>query len=254
MSKQIPGTKKQKAKKKRRTGLLTQVYFILVIGMIIAGIVIYSSQYRIAQRDEMQDIRDLVERVTDDTIETVREYSSYQWLLRYWYEHADTLEIDYSSGFGKGSLTEEKCRILSERYPDLQLRYATVSDLQALAPEDQKLSAEILYSWLIDRIDGIKQSYLVDFLYCVVTDTDAGAHPYESQFYLFSGAGKGAVRGTGYGEVYPLGKVVSAADKPELQKAMRNAVESARLQNPGARRLPTLDQSGNYVDGYAFLG
>ena len=254
MSKQIPGTKKQKAKKKRRTGLLTQVYFILVIGMIIAGIVIYSSQYRIAQRDEMQDIQDLVERVTDDTIETVREYSSYQWLLRYWYEHADTLEIDYSSGFGKGSLTEEKCRILSERYPDLQLRYATVSDLQALAPEDQKLSAEILYSWLIDRIDGIKQSYLVDFLYCIVTDTDAGSHPYESQFYLFSGAGKGAVRGTGYGEVYPLGKVVSAADNPELQKAMRNAVESARLQNPGARRLPTLDQSGNYVDGYAFLG
>ena len=246
--------KGSKLKNRHKPGLIIQIYILLAFVMIILGVVTFLSQRRIARDGESADLQTFVERIADETISSIREYPSWQWLLRYCYEHADTMEIDYNSSLGRGSVTARKCSRFGSRHPKIQLRYASAVELEALGAEDQKLAAEILYSWIISRIDQIKQSYQASFLYCVVTDSDTDGHPYEDVFYLFSGADKGSVRGTGYGEVYPLGMTRSFADNPTIQEAMRNAVESARLVRSEDRRTPSFDKSGNYVDGYTFLG
>ena len=103
-----------------------------------------------------------------------------------------------------------------------------------LPEEDQKLYAEITYSWLITRLNEIKQACHVDYLFCVVTE-----EPYDTQFFLFSAADPGAVRGTEYEEVYPLGHAVTVGESQQL--AMARAAEHHSY----------LAEAGNYMDYYA---
>ena len=91
-----------------------------------------------------------------------------------------------------------------------------MNELAKLSEEDRELYAEICYTWLLSRINQIKQIYHIDYLFCVLTD-----EPYDSQFFLFSGADPGSVRGTNYEEVYPLGVVVQVSESQ--QEAMKSA-------------------------------
>ena len=186
---------------------------------------------------------------------SIKEYPAWQWLLKYWYEHADELEPEYDVDYGSGTLTEEKYDLLASRYPDLRLEYCDEETLLSLPEEDRKLYAEIIYSWLITRINAIKQNFGCSYLYCVVTDTDAGEHPYESQVFLMSAADPGAVRGTEYEQVYILGVTVSVKEKASLRKVMRLAVERAD-DTPGSRKNTVGEETGdlgNYLDYYTCL-
>jgi len=106
-----------------------------------------------------------------------------------------------------------------------------------LCDEDQQLYAEIIYSWLLTRIDEIKASYHVDYLFCVISE-----EPYKEQFFLYSGAQPGAVRGTGSDEAYVVGTTVSVSESQMV--GMRGALEnSTHLAN-----------AGDYVDYYEYFG
>ena len=48
------------------------------------------------------------------------------------------------------------------------LQYAGTDEILAMTPEDQKLYAEITYSWMITRLNKIKRSHNIDFLFCGV--------------------------------------------------------------------------------------
>ncbi|MBR2572118.1 MAG: PP2C family protein-serine/threonine phosphatase [Clostridia bacterium] len=221
--------------RKRGIGIIPQVAIYFVIGVLLTGILTYFMQRRYADNTVRQQMESFGARIAEDVMQSVREYPASQWLLQYWYEHP--LDVEYDADFGADTRTEEKCRLFSSRHPDLQLRCATAQALSALPEEDQKLYAEIAYSWLITRVNQIKRSYAVDYLFCVVTDSS-----FKTQFFLFSGADKGAVRGTNYEEVYPLGTVVTVSE--ELSAAMR----SATLYNSH------LANAGGYVDYYTYMG
>ena len=234
-------------------GLVFQIYRLVILSVAVIGIFTYFSEKRHTEMARREGIQTYVGEVSTETIAAVKEFPAYSWLLRYWYSHADTMDIEYDVNFVTGKQTKEKCAILNERYSDLQLRYVQTSELRAMSEEDQKLYAEIAYSWLITRINQIKASYHVDFLYCIVTDGEDSAHPFEKQYYLFSAAVPGAPRGTAYHEVYPLGVVTSAASKPELQEAMREAVFKADSVTGVNTKAEKLDESGGYMDAYVLL-
>jgi hypothetical protein len=124
-------------------------------------------------------------------------------------------------------------------FDELDREFHFTLDVAALPEKDQNLYAEITYSWLTTRINEIKKTNEVDFLFCVLTDKE-----YQEQFFLFSGADEGAVRGRHYEQVYPLGHVVSVADNAYQQEAMRSAV----------RNSAHLISSGKYADYYAYNG
>jgi len=138
--------------------------------------------------------------------------------------------------YEQSTRTYEKCLLLEEHQPGIQLNYVTEEQLREMPDEDQQLYAEITYSWLITRINQIKRNYRIDYLFCVLTD-----EPYDSQFFLFSAADEGAVRGTNYEEVYTLGTISEVSGSQ--QDAMRDAV----------RNLSNLADAGKYVDYYSFL-
>ncbi len=223
--------------KERKNSVILQVAILFLIGILIIGALTYFSELRISDSSVKQQIESRAAEIADEVKASVMEYPSYKWLLNYWYSHAGTMDIEYDAAFSEHTATAEKCRLFTERHPGLEPRYVNAAQCNALPAEDQALYAEIVYSWLISRIDELKQIYHVSFLFCVVTE-----EPYDRQFFLFSAAEPGAVRGTNYEEVYPLGHTVTVS--ASQQEAMRGAV----------RNSSHLADAGAYVDYYAWLG
>ena len=233
----------------RRSGILYQIYVIALIGLTAIGLLTYVSQHEIAKEAVIDQTEKYMDEVTDDTIASIEEYPAYEWLLSYWYENAEDMDVEYDVDFNTGTRTREKVRVLEEHQPDLQLRYAEEAEIRALPPEDQKLYAEIVYSWMTTRINEIKRSYEIDFLFCCITDMQ-GQGAYKNQFFLLSGSDPGEERGIEYEQVYPLGKEVSVAENKSQQDAMREAVKNANTDQTQS----FMADAGNYMDYYSYLG
>ena len=220
----------------RHLGIIGQVAALFAVGILIIGLLTSYFQHFRSDTEVQKLTEAQADEVASEVMASVREYPAWEWLLRYWQNHPNEMDIEYDADFSTGTRTLQKCRLLAGHCPDLELRYATAEELSTLSPEDQKLYAEIVYSWLITRVNQIKAACHVDFLFCVSTDTS-----YEHQFFLFSAADPGSVRGTNYEEVYNLGTTVTVSQSQK--SAMYNA----------CRNYKHLADAGNYVDYYAFL-
>lgn len=220
----------------RRTSLLVQVSIIFMIGIILTGIISYSTQYRQADAEIIQRAEWMAENVANELKLAIKEYPAYRWLLQYWYEKHLLLDVEYDVQYTHGTKTEQKCALLQEHRPGLQIRYVDTRTLGAISDEDRELYAEIAYSWLITRINEIKRSYHVSFLFGVVTEA-----PYTKQFFLFSAADAGVARGTQYEQTYPLG--VTSTVGESQQEAMRDALMNEKH----------LADAGAYMDYYVYL-
>ncbi|MDO5107278.1 MAG: PP2C family protein-serine/threonine phosphatase [Coriobacteriaceae bacterium] len=217
-------------------GIITQVAFFFAVAIAAAGIITYLSQYALSERAVKRQMEAVAANTAEEFVSSVKEYPSYEWLLRYWYAHGDEMDIEYDAPFGPGTETEAKVRLFHERHPEIQIRYATTPEIAALPPEDRRLYAEIVYSWVTTRIDEIKKVYDVDFLFCVLSDA-----PFDRQFFLLSSADEGAGLGTNYLEFYPLGVTVEVS--PSQRDAMRNATADREH----------LADAGDYMDYYVHV-
>ena len=224
-------------KVKSQHSLITQVAVLFLVTVLLTGLLTYGIQRIRSDRMVTRQLEGVAAIIAKEATSAINEYPAYHWLMRYWYEHYDELDIEYDADFVRGTGTEEKCRLLTERHPEIQLKYLNTYELESLPEEDQKLYAEIVYSWLITRFDEIKQAFRVDYLFCVMTE-----EPYTNQFFLFSAADPGKVRGTNYEEVYPLGVTVTVTESQ--QEAMRSAVLNSSH----------LADAGDYEDYYSLLG
>ena len=216
--------------------IIAQVAALFMVGVMTIGVFTYMSQHQVADGMVTDQTETMAENISKETILALREYPAYQWLIRYWYAHPDDLDIEYDVVYTAGTRTEEKYNLFRQRHPDLVLKYLTDDEAAALPEEDGKLFAEIVYSWLITRVNEIKQIYDVDYLFCVLTEP-----PYDEQFFLFSAAEPDSVRGTNYEEVYPLGVTVKVSESQ--QQAMIRACENVSY----------LADAGDYVDYYTYI-
>lgn len=204
-------------KKEKKVSLLFQIAMLFIIGVILIGALSIAAVYRFSTRYVMERLETSGNSTAEDLKGFLYDFPSHEWLLRYWYEHGNELDVEYDAVYTDGTKTEEKYALLTEHHPGFRLDYADTKEVEALPPEDQKLYAEIVYSWLIDRIDYMQLAYDLDYFFCVVTD-----EPYEQQSVLFIAADKGEERGPEPGQVYPIGKTIKVTG--ETQKAICGAV------------------------------
>ena len=223
-------------KKSRRNSLIVQVALLFLVGIIVCGLISYYLQRHISDADVREETIALAEDAAEEVRMAVKEFPAYQFLLQFWYDHAHELDLEYDVLFTGVSKTKDKCIQWNVIHPNIQLRYATEAELKALPYADQKLYAEITYSWLITRINYIKRVHNMDYVFGIVADND-----YKTQFYLFSGSDRRARRGTNYGEVYTLG--VEYEPDEAVQVAMKKVLESDYY----------LAEAGKFVDYYTFL-
>ena len=221
---------------KKRKGLLVEIIILFAFGTLLLGMLTYFTQQVLTDASVKKQTESIASSLADEAVAAVKEYPAYKWLIEYWSTHADDMDIEYDVDYGPGTKTEAQVRLFSQRHPEIQLKYADTSQISALSAEDQKLYAEIAYSWLITRIDEIKSSNDISFLFGVLTDETC-----KHQFFLFSGADPGAVRGTEYQQVYTLGVTseVSASQEEGMRQARRNS--------------RNLVPAGQYFDYYAYV-
>ena len=221
---------------KRKTSILTQVAIIFALVTIVLGTLIFLSQKQSSDAEVKARMESLAEEVAGEVMMNIEEYPGYKWLLSYWHDHSEELDVEYDVEFEKGTRTEQKTLEFNQRHPSALLKYADDKDLQALSPEDQKLYAEIVYSWITTEINQIKRVMDIDYLFVVATEGD-----FDTQVFLFSGAEEGAKRGRDYEEVYTLGTTVTVAD------SQREAMLNAKEHNAN------LADAGDYMDYYAYM-
>ncbi len=230
---------KKKTGKRKWTSIIRQVAAFFAIAVLVTGIMTYITQRVISTTAVRRQIESVGKSVAKEVMLSIKEYPAYEWLMEYWYEHSDELDVEYDVDYYKGTATEQKCKDFLSRHPDMFLKYLTTEQVNSLDDRDKKLYAEIIYSWTITRINQIKRTFDIDYLFCVMSDDT-----YKTQFFLLSAADEGAVRGDNYEEVYKLGKVVSIEDNESQQSSMRDAlVDNSHLAS-----------AGNYVDYYSYLG
>ena len=219
---------------KWRSGIIFEIAILFLVGIIMTGLITYFSESRKSDRTVKQQTEQRAEEIASEAKAAVTQYPAYKWLVNYWYKNNLWLDIEYDALYEENTDTLEKCNAFSERHPDLQLLYLTEDQCESLPPEDQKLYAEITYSWLLTRIDQIKKANNVDYLFCVVTE-----EPYINQFFLFSGAEPGTRRGVKSDESYILGKTVTVAKSQT--EAMKEAI----------KKESHLADADGYVDYYS---
>ena len=225
--------------KKKKISLLIQVAILFLVGFILVDLLLSRSMTLFSYAVVMSEQTDRAEAEAKDLTGYLNRYPARDWLLQYWYEHYDEMDIEYDAADSADSETARKLSLLSERHPGFSPDYAGEKDVEALPREDQKLYAEIVYSRLISRIDRMQQAHGLSYVFGVVTE-----EPYDDLFLLFISAKPGAARGDGAGEVYPIGtELPVTADRRD---AVRSAVAGA----------PTYayNEDGKYFDYYYSVG
>ncbi len=223
-------------KEKKKIGIIPLVAVMFAISVFVTGISVYFSQRASNNESVRKQVEKLAAEVAEETAMALKEYPTYEWLMEYWYLHSSELDVEYDMYYGERNITKRKLEEFTARNPQILIQYSKTSEIEELSPADQKLYAEITYSWLITHINEIKRSYKVDFLFCVLTDEAC-----ETQFFMFSAADVGSVRGTDYEQVYPIGVQVNVSGSQ--QEAMREAKRNYRH----------LAAAGSYVDYYSYL-
>ena len=224
-------------KKKRAFGVIAQVILLFIIITVCTGLLTFITQRRRSDNRVTVQMERVAREVARETSEAVTDYPAHDWLVNYWYRNSESLDIEYDVEYAKGTETYDKCNALSERHPSLQLQFAEPGDIADMTGADQKLYAEVVYNWVITRLNEIKDSWNVDYLFLVLTDPDCG-----EQFFLLSAGGEGMERGTEYEQVYPLGTTVNVTQ--EQSWAMQQALEKNEHFAP----------AGKYVDFYTYFG
>ena len=222
---------------KSRFGIILQVIVFFVLAIMVSAILTYIGQQRNAEKTVKEQMESYAEQTADELIRALKEYPTYEWLLRYWYEYSDILDIEYDVTYRMaGTKTRDNCYTWNKRHPSIPLHYVTEKEICNMSKADQKLYAEIIYSWLITHINQIKVANNLEFAFCVVTDETC-----QSQFFLFSAGGEGAVRSSHYGDAFTLGTTRTVT--LNQQDAMRGAKENDMH----------LAEAGDYVDYYVYL-
>lgn len=220
----------------RKTSIIRQVAIIFILGIVLIGILTFLSVQHFSALSVDEQTTAIADNVTNEVRQAVTEYPAHPFLLRYWYENAKQMEMEYDATYENGPKTELQCRIWYKNHPDMPLDYVTEKQIEALPEEDQRIYAEIMYSRVITRLNQIKASSNTEFLFVILTDES-----FKTQFFLLSAADPGAERGTEYEQVYTLGVTVEV---DELRQ------ESMRLARENQRNLTEAD---NYVDYYTYL-
>ena len=224
-------------KQGRKIKLILQVAGLFALAIVITGAITHASERSLSNNSVVEQIEILADELSTEAAWAIQEYPAYEWLIPYWANHADSLDIEYDVDYNTGQKTRDKSAMLEEKYPQIVLKYATTSEIESMEPADQKAYAEVAYSWLITHLNQIKRAYKVDFMFCVLTDDEC-----KGQVFLLSAADEGATRGTSYEDVYLLGTTVTVMESQT--EAMRNAIQSSKH----------LASAGEYVDYYSYVG
>ena len=88
-------------KKEERTkgSIIQQVTAFFLLGVLATGLITFVSQHHISDSFVKSQLEDRASNIAEEVKLAIEEYPAYDWLIRYWYEHSDSLDIEYDADF-----------------------------------------------------------------------------------------------------------------------------------------------------------
>jgi serine phosphatase RsbU (regulator of sigma subunit) len=226
-------SKDKSYKKNSRTkfSLAGLVLIFSLLATILTAILSYFILKNNAEKSVTDAKRQLAAEIKEDIVHTIKAFPAHEWLLTYWYQHKDTMEVEY---YGT-EVTQRKAKEFATN-TGLATDYVTIEDIEAMSEENRALYAEVIYNQTLGLLNLLKDNYNVNYLSVIVTDPD-----YSKEVFLISGASPNQKRGTDQYDAYVLGKTSDTTDAQ--QKGMKNAVAGEK----------SLARFGDYLDAYGYV-
>ena len=187
-------------KRNLRISLVWQVALFFVIGVVLTACLASITLRYVAVTNVKREKVSLSAGILRDVSTSIQEYPAYEWLIAYWTEHFDELDVEYDTDV----ITRKKAKQLCQDNPGFVPAMASEDDVKALSDEDQKIYAEIIYNWLLDRFNRLMYAYDTEFLYLLATDED-----FMDDIFLVNASDGSRPRGSEFGQAYVLGVQVT---------------------------------------------
>ena len=101
-------------REEKRGSIILQVIMLFTMCVLLTGLLTYATEYFRASQNVKDQIESLAAQTAREVILAAEEYPAHEWLLGYWHDHADELDIEYDADYTAESKTAEKARIRAD--------------------------------------------------------------------------------------------------------------------------------------------
>ena len=226
-----------------RVSLAGQVAFFFFFATLITGVISFFALRTITDHSVRQQKEELSRQIVMDIAAGMLKYPAIEIVFAYWIEHAEELDVEYYYG----DQTRAKETWLGKRHPNLVMNEASEDDFLALSENDQKVFAEVMYTYVLQDYSQLKELYDVDFVFAMTSDDQ-----YQKNTYILSGAPSWAPRSRNYGDAYLIGTTVDCT--PELAAVLMDAQINGICMQKTKRHLNCYYVFGDTPGGALYLG
>ncbi len=198
---------KKKRIRKYKIGLLIEVAIFFFVSIVLTGHLSHIVLSHIADRSVEVDKEILSEGIAKDVKYSLRQYPCYDWVIAYWIEHMDEMDVEYDKNID----TAVKEKDFLKNHSDIVFDTVNDYELNKLSPEDKKAFAEIMYNKILMRLEDIKDAYEVKYVYFFYTEGDAS-----TMTNLVSAADSSVARGNTKGQAFLLGTTIENSAKQQM--------------------------------------
>lgn len=125
--------------KKKRISMLLQIAILFAIGAVTIGVLLSNEVRNVSYNLFMQKQKENAESSAEDLAGYLESFPAHDWLIRYWYEHYNELDVEYEEPYSADTVTARKYSLLLERNPGFIPEYAEIKYVGKLTEEDQKV-------------------------------------------------------------------------------------------------------------------
>ncbi|MCR4837310.1 MAG: SpoIIE family protein phosphatase, partial [Eubacterium sp.] len=203
-----------------RVSMIVQVAILFLVGLVITGWI----SYVIMKRQFEETVRNQREIVSVSVLYNVysdlSRYDAHDWLLKYWWDHRDELDVEYEpNSLFMAQTSKKKALELRRKYPDLTLEHVSEGVLDyVFNKHEQKMYAEVFYNRACGHFDDARILYQMDEIYLLVVDDEL-----EEACCLFSGS-QFVSEGDGF---YTESRIYGLGDEIDLNGTLGDGLRAA---------------------------
>lgn len=188
--------KDKRTKKKRKLGyglsaqLSWPIFFILLLIAVISNGVVFCINSITFLNDSIDECTNISQYATKE----MEDYQALDWLVTYWDENADDLDLLYNPADVKAREIE-----LRKRWPSMpDIKQVNSLEIARMDSQIQKMYAEVVYGTLSHDLSRIKRIFKPKYLYSFFVEGD-------EMHFLVTGALEGEIRVSQGGYLFELG-------------------------------------------------
>ena len=86
-----------------KKGIIRQVALLFFVGILLTGLVTFMVQRALADGQVKEHMKRIAAANSVEVVMAIKEFPAYDWLIHYWYDNYETLDIEYDASYEEGT-------------------------------------------------------------------------------------------------------------------------------------------------------